>query len=337
MNRLINLFVAFATIIILYTPLHAQKDTWTAGRPDGHAPIGVMGDHYHSKGEWMVSLRHMLMDMNGMRSGSSSTSVGDVLTDFMVSPSEMQMQMSMLGLMYAISDRVTLTGMTNLVSNDMDLVTRMGGQFNTSSSGLGDFRLGAIIRLLNPQKQSIHANIGLSIPTGDIDQRDATPVSENSPLAYPMQLGSGTFDPYLGLTYLGQSNSFSWGAQGTYTYRVGENDRNFSYGNNFNITGWGAYKATNWLSFSGRLQFMSEGSLAGSASDWNPGLMPLFDIQNSGRSQLDAGVGLNLYVASGSFKNLRFGAEYLFPINQQVDGVQMERVSSTILGIQYAF
>ena len=28
-----------------------------ARRADSHAPIGVMGDHVHSAGEWMVSLR----------------------------------------------------------------------------------------------------------------------------------------------------------------------------------------------------------------------------------------------------------------------------------------
>ena len=33
----------------------------TAGRPDSHAPIGVMGDHMHKEGEWMVSYRFRYM------------------------------------------------------------------------------------------------------------------------------------------------------------------------------------------------------------------------------------------------------------------------------------
>lgn len=39
----------------------AQDNLWTANRPDGHAPIGIMGDHYHKKGEWMLSYRMMTM------------------------------------------------------------------------------------------------------------------------------------------------------------------------------------------------------------------------------------------------------------------------------------
>ena len=59
--------------ILLYTTsaglLFAHP--WTAGRPDGHAPLGVMGDHMHGKGEWMASYRYMSMDMDGLRSGST--------------------------------------------------------------------------------------------------------------------------------------------------------------------------------------------------------------------------------------------------------------------------
>ena len=36
-------------------------------RADSHAPIGVMGDHMHAKGEWMVSYRFMRMAMSGSR------------------------------------------------------------------------------------------------------------------------------------------------------------------------------------------------------------------------------------------------------------------------------
>lgn len=34
-------------------------------RADGHAPIGVMGDHLHKTGEVMLSYRFMHMDMGG--------------------------------------------------------------------------------------------------------------------------------------------------------------------------------------------------------------------------------------------------------------------------------
>ena len=41
-----------------------------------------------------------------------------------------------------------------------------------------------------------HFAFGLSLPSGGIDERDATPTSLNSRLGYKMQNGSGTFDPF---------------------------------------------------------------------------------------------------------------------------------------------
>ena len=51
----------------------AHNEPWTASRPDGHAPISVMGDHMHAMGEWMVSYRYMTMDMKGLLKGSNET------------------------------------------------------------------------------------------------------------------------------------------------------------------------------------------------------------------------------------------------------------------------
>ena len=38
-----------------------------------------MGDHYHSKGEWMVSARYMRMLMSGNRTGTTDLADQDIL------------------------------------------------------------------------------------------------------------------------------------------------------------------------------------------------------------------------------------------------------------------
>ena len=117
---------------------------WSSGRPDGHAPLGVMGDHTHGKGEVMVSYRYMLMDMDGNRDGTDSLSNAEVLQDFPVTPTNMTMEMHMLGIMYAPSDNLTLMTMIPYVFNNMDHVTRMGVEFTTESDGFGDIQLGGL-------------------------------------------------------------------------------------------------------------------------------------------------------------------------------------------------
>jgi hypothetical protein len=72
------------------------------GRPDGQAPIGVMGDHVHKKGRIMLSYRYMRMEMDGNRSGSDDISTADVLNRFMVAPTNMTMEMHMFGIMYGL-------------------------------------------------------------------------------------------------------------------------------------------------------------------------------------------------------------------------------------------
>ena len=102
----------------------SAHDEWTGARPDGHAPIGVMADHYHKKGEWMTSYRYMFMSMDGNRMGDDNLSTAQVApgtgVGFPIVPIKMHMGMHMLGMMYAPSDRVTLMGMLNHTSMEMD-------------------------------------------------------------------------------------------------------------------------------------------------------------------------------------------------------------------------
>lgn len=323
-------------LIFTVTVSEGQNDNWVSSRPDGHAPISIMGDHYHHKGEVMFSYRYMSMWMDGNLSSSDNIDDAAIFQNYMVSPQKMQMSMHMLGLMYGLSDNLTLMAMASYISNTMDLKTKMGADFTTESSGLGDLSLSGLIKIINKNRQSLHTTLGLSIPTGNIDQRDNTPMMDNAQLAYPMQLGSGTIDPFLGFTYLGQSNVVSWGLQTQYKLRLGENSANYSLGNQFDLLGWGAAKVSDYLSFSTSLTYKNVGKIDGADVDMNPMMMPLFNVQNSGRSQVELGIGSNFLIPSGSLKNLRFAVEVKSPLMQDVNGIQMKNKLIAILGVQYA-
>ena len=134
-----------------------------------HAPIGVMGDHMHKKGEFMVSYKYMRMRMEGSRIGSDAVTPDEIVTTvpnrffgapmqpptLRVVPLEMDMSMHMLGAMYAPTDWLTLMAMGMLVGNDMDHVTYQGGmgttvlgEFSTESFGIGDTKLAGLVRLV---------------------------------------------------------------------------------------------------------------------------------------------------------------------------------------------
>ncbi len=332
--------IALMTTLTLY-PQDIQDDTpkWSAGRPDGHAPIPVMGDHMHGKGEWMFSYRYMYMNMEDLKQGSDDASFEDALAQTMVTPTEMTMNMHMLGSMYAPSDNLTLMVMFNYLSMEMDHITRMGGTFTTEASGFGDIQLSGLFRFFNKKRQTMHGQVGLSIPTGSITESDVTPASAPNEveLPYPMQLGSGTFDANLAVTYLGQTDRISWGGQLRAILRFGENDREFRYGNRQSLNGWFAVKATDWLSFSSRLEALVVGEIDGEDPNLNPLMVITADTANSGGNFLNGGLGFNVYVPKGALKNLRVGFEFASPLYQDVNGIQLKTQETFTLGTQYSF
>lgn len=337
--------VQLAALFIMATlALCAQEnnskitDKWSAGRPDGHAPIPIMGDHMHGKGEWMFSYRFMYMNMENLKQGTEEVDFDNALANYMVTPTKMPMKMHMLGFMYAPTEHVTLMLMTDVTNMSMDHITRMGGMFTTKVSGIGDVSVSGLIRFFNKNKRTMHAQLGLSIPTGSISEKDVTPASAPNEVAlpYPMQLGSGTFDAKLALTYLWQGETFSYGAQLQSTLRLGKNDRDFSYGDRFGLNNWLGIKATNWLSFSARVEGLILGEINGLDPNLSPGMVITADTINSGGLYLNSGLGFNIYAPNGPLKNLRFGFEFKYPLYQDLNGIQLKNKEVLTLGAQYS-
>ena len=194
---------------------------WNSDRPDGNAPAGVMGDHYHGAGSLMFSYRYMYMNMEGNRAGSEKVANSDIFqNNYMMAPQNMDMQMHMFGAMYGVTNRITLMAMTNYLFNEMSMVGMDGTQHFHQSSGLGDTKLSAIAGLWTDGRHAVHLNTGLNIPTGSVTESEMVHQHHGghhsevmTSLPYPMQLGSGTWDVQFGGTYLGQTDRLSWGAQ----------------------------------------------------------------------------------------------------------------------------
>jgi hypothetical protein len=339
MKKYISAILMMASTAFYAQQTNDESQQWSAGRPDGHAPISVMGDHMHGKGEWMFSYRYMYMNMDELKQSGEDASFDDALADYMVTPTSMPMNMHMLGAMFAPSDKITLMAMFNYLSMEMDHITRMGGTFNTESSGLGDIQLALLYKFFNKNQQTLHGQVGLSIPTGSVTESDVTPASSpnETELPYPMQVGSGTFDPNLVLTYLGQNESISWGSQIRGIFRFGENDREYRYGNRYSLNNWFAIKANNWFSVSARLEGLIVGEIEGADPNLNPMMVITADTNNSGGTYINSGVGINTYISKGALKNLRFGFEFGYPLYQDLNGIQLKAKETVTFGTQYSF
>ncbi|MEM9046669.1 MAG: transporter [Pseudomonadota bacterium] len=330
-------------------------------RADGHAPIGVMGDHMHKAGEVMFSYRYMTMQMDGSRDGTNPISPEETVTTvanpffgtpgqpptLRVVPTEMTMQMHMFGMMYAPTDWLTLMAMGTYRDNSMDHITFQGGMgttvlggFTTESSGFGDTRVGGLLRLYDDKTHHLHFNAGLSLPTGSITEEDdvLTPMGTRPTLRlpYPMQLGSGTFDLMPGVTYSGKSGAFGWGGQAIGTIRMGRNSEGYSLGDGFEATAWASYSPRPWISFSGRVKGTSFGKIDGQDS-LIVAPVQTADPDNQGGQQIFMLGGINLVGQEGLLRNHRLALEVGLPVYRDLNGPQLETDLIVTLGYQVAF
>ncbi|MEW6026907.1 MAG: transporter [Planctomycetota bacterium] len=306
-------------------------------RPDSYAPIGVMGNHVHKAGEGMFTYRFMSMNMRGNLDGADRISTSDILKDFMVSPTSMKMEMHMIDGMYAPTDNLTLMAMLPYIRFSMHHINSMGVRFATRSEGIGDFKVMPLYTFYREGRHSFHFNAGMSFPTGSIDKKDDTPAGPNQKLPYPMQLGSGTFDLLPGITYLGQTENWSWGGQPMGTIRLGENSNHYTLGNRLHLTTWAARKWTDWFSTSARLDWQIWRNIKGDDPDLNPMMVPTADPDRRGGERVDILCGVNLYAAEGKFKGHRLAIESGWPIYQSLDGPQLETDWKLTVGWQWTF
>lgn len=295
-------FVAAAVAATFATPTVAD-DEYNA-RIDDHAPIGVMADHAHKKGEVMASLRFMHMDM------------GDPATT-MMGPQSMHMNMYMAGLMYAPSDKVTFAAMFSYSDASMDMI--MGGnQMKMGSSDIGDIRLSAIFPLVDDGENRFLVTMGASIPTGKTDK--VNPMDAR--MALTMQPGTGSWGLTPSATYTRFFENWSFGAQANAKFWIDDNDQGEQMGDSFELTSWAAVQASDKISVSGRLSYKNQDAVSGS----------MMHMLTDEREELRALVGINTLVGSH-----RFAVEAGLPLWEDRAGNNLEVGFTLMAGWQKAF
>ena len=334
---------------------------------DDHAPIGVMADHAHKKGEVMVSFRYMHMDMAGNRIGTDPVSPDTIVTTvpnrfagapmqpptLRIVPTAMRTDMYMLGAMYAPSDTVTLMAMGQYLEKEMDHLTYMGGMgtttrgtFQTNPKAFGDTKLAALFPLIGIPKPGAAAadeltfKAGVSLPTGSTDETAAilTPMGGTPTVRVPymMQAGTGTWDLEPALTYKGRRGAIGFGAQVAASIRLDRNKWGYAFGDNYSGTAWLSYRAAQWISLSARAKAQTTGRIEGiDVKIMGPvqTANPLFQ----GGERFDLIGGINLVGTHGPLAGHRLGIELGAPIHQDLNGPQMEGDWMLTVGWQKAF
>ena len=310
-----------------------------------YAPIGVMGAHTHKEGEWMFSYRFSYMEMEGLRNGDSRESLNDNFRNrngtFLALPRRMTMRMHMLGIMYGVSDDFTLGVMIPWMESSMAVQLANGTDFRTRTDGFGDIKLNGILKLWEENNESLLLNLGVSLPTGAINESAITPASNGNraQLPYPMQLGSGTVDFMPGLTYTGSNDDWGWGAQAIATLRMHRNYRGYNKGHSIMFNTWVSRKITKNFATSLRIEVNSFDDIEGKDDEIDPGKAntPTADNDLRGGTRVDAHLGFNYLFTDGIFKGHNIGLEIGMPVYQYLEGPNLETDWTATIGWQMHF
>lgn len=298
--------------------------------------------HIHPAGMWMIDYKFMRKVQHGLRNGTenidqnSVSPVGTVPFGYMMTPTNMYMDMQMLMVMYGLTDKLTLMAMGNYQAMTMDMLMNMGmGNKNDPpmrTNNLGDTELTASYGIM----KYFLASLGLSIPTGRIDEA-VSEMGRSYRAPYDMQLGSGTFDVKPSLTYnaVSADAQWNWGVQASYLYHIDHNYAGYSLGDSLKLTTWikkALGKANAWV----RAAYTDTNRISGRdfeidrTNAFAPS--PDADPANYGGQRLDALIGVGCQSGPVSF-----GVEGGIPVYEYVNGLQLKTEWMVNFGFQAMF
>ena len=339
--------LASLVLVLVAMPVNSESTDYTEVplselvKLDIYAP-SVLRSHLHEKGEWMLGYELMIMSMEGSREGTEPVSNQDVLQQFMVTPTHMSMDMHMFHLMYAPSNDLTLMMMLAYLDKSMLHLTQAGGTFQTQSSGLGDVKI-SVNQVLSEVETTngVHRfglTYGISLPTGSIDEEDFLPaIAANARLPYPMQLGSGTFDPSIGALYFGYTSKYYWGTQIVATMRTGENDNGYRLGSRIELESWVSRAWTDSVSTFVRLSTNHLGNIHGADPALNPMMVPTADSNRQANTNVNLHLGFDFNIGIGKADDHTISIEITQPIYQDFDGPQLETTEIVRISWQVVF
>ncbi len=100
---------------------------------------------------------------------------------------------------------------------------------------------------------------------------------------------------------------------------------------------WSSYRFAEGASVSLRGRFTHEGTVTGHYNGAYQHMSPP-DLQpNYGGNRFELGFGLNLVARGGPLKGIRIGAEYLVPVHEKVNGIQIAKRDGLQLNMSTAF
>ena len=286
---------------------------------------------------WSFSYNFQKSRFDDYYDGDSRVSNQDVLwkpgeearssKNYPVVPTHIDQEVHALRVGYNLTDVVSLSVVAPYIKQSTDHISIVSGydEFEIKSDGIGDITIMGSYQFSGVDWGNWRAGFGISIPTGSIDEEGDTPRAPgDQQLPYTMQLGSGTYDIPGFISYGKKESKYDWGADLRGKLRLGENDRDYTLGNNLSLSGWARLTTLEWLQPSAQLSYWYSGKINGMDSDLEvpgpyPYPAPVVDPNRFGGHQVDLKFGIRIPIIK---KAQHVELFYSIPVYRDLNGPQ---------------
>ncbi len=207
------------------------------------------------KERWTIEYSFRQLKLNGYQMADRSVGLEQIFQaageprtamNFPVVPIKATQEVHTFDISYRMNDRLKISLSVPLVKQNTEHVSSVPGfeRFAIQSSGIGDVSFFSHWYQPLNAHSALQLSFGLSIPTGSIDEKGDTPrngAGTLEQLPFTKQLGSGTWDLPMALSYLRHDGSWDWGVQATARIHLGRNHHNYHLGDRYGINVWAQY------------------------------------------------------------------------------------------------
>lgn len=291
-------------------------------------------DRKDSAQAWHVSYTYAIADYDEYYIGTRSASYEDVLftpgadvrseNNYPVVPTEITQEIHAVRIAYDFTNTLTVRAQLPFVMQSTEHISIVPGYdaFNISSEGVGDVSLVMDSRIAQSLNSVWKIGGGISVPTGSIDEEGDTPRAPgNQQLPYTMQLGSGTWDFPLFLSFRKYESRWDWGMDASFTWRTGTNDRQYRLGNKAGVGVWAVWKEAGTIQPGVRVDYRWRDDIHGEDGDLRvpipafPYPAPVTNPNAFGGSQVDLTAFLRLASRKGWYAELAYAQPVFLDLN----------------------
>lgn len=229
---------------------------------------------------------------------------------------------------YRLSKTQTLSFNIPYVTQGTDHISIVPNypEFLIKTRGLGDIGVSLQHKLFEQESRLAALNVGLSLPTGSIDEQGDTPRAPgNQQLPYTMQLGSGTYDLKIGASFTQSLSRGNWMLDASYLHRLEDNDRNYRLGNRFSLRASADVPFYTAFAAGFGVSYQHSGDISGRDKEITvPGPFPfpagITNPENFGGQFIRAEANVRYRMSD----RLRLKFSYVEPLWQDLNGIQPE-------------